>query len=117
MLFTFHNDAPVTPIKPFGIFQIIWSAVNRIMYDPQQTTDEILGEDERVSVYEALRAVTINAAWQAREHEIKGSISEGKRADLIILEKNPLKREVKELRNNKVLHTFKDGRLVFSAEG
>jgi predicted amidohydrolase YtcJ len=44
--FTLHSDAPVTPLSPYGVFQIIWSAVNRITL-----SGKVLGPDQRIPVY------------------------------------------------------------------
>jgi predicted amidohydrolase YtcJ len=64
---------------------------------------------------EALKGITINAAYQYFEEDSKGSITPGKRADLVILDKNPLKIDPDELKDLKVLETIKDGRTVYSA--
>ena len=45
---------------------------------------------QKISVYDALKAITINSAWQSKELDSKGSIEVGKKADLIILSDNPL---------------------------
>jgi predicted amidohydrolase YtcJ len=50
----------------------------------------VLGEDERISVYDALKAVTINSAWQSNMEKEAGSITIGKQADFVILDQNPL---------------------------
>ena len=73
---------------------------------------KILGEEERVNVLDAIKAVTINAAYQYFEENTKGSIKEGKIADLIILDKNPLKVDLQELKNIKVLQTIKSGEII-----
>jgi hypothetical protein len=109
--FTLHNDAPVTPVTFNGAFQIIWSAVNRVTI-----SGEVLGPEQRIPVYEALKGVTINAAWQAREHETKGSIEVGKKADLVVLSHNPLTIDPTKLLEIKVLSTYKSGKLVFNDE-
>ena len=66
-----------------------------------------------VSVLEAIKAVTINAAYQYGEEEIRGSLKTGKKADLIIVDKNPLKVAKDELRNIKILKTIKDGKVIW----
>ena len=58
---------------------------------------EVLGADERISVLDALEAITKNAAYQYFEEDIKGTIKEGKLADLVILDKNPLKVDVDDI--------------------
>ena len=106
--YTFHQDTPVLP--PDMIFTL-WTAVNR-----KTRTGEVIGPDQRVSIMEAIRAITINAAYQYFEEDSKGSITPGKRADLVILDKNPLKVNVDEIKNIKVLETIKDGRTIYSTQ-
>lgn len=106
--YTFHQDAPV--IAP-DMLETVWCAVNRITKKGVK-----LGEEQCVSVMDALKAVTIHAAYQYGEEGEKGSIREGKRADLVILEKNPLKAPPTEIREIKVLETIKDGETVFEKQ-
>jgi hypothetical protein len=80
--FTLHCDAPVVPLEPL---RLVWSAVNR-----RSTSGAIIGPDERIPVMAALRAVTIDAAWQHFEEAHKGSLEPGKLADLVILSRSPL---------------------------
>ncbi len=108
ILFTFHQDSPV--IKP-DMLETLWCATNRIT-----KKGIILGEDEIVSIKEALKAITINAAYQYREENTKGSLVKGKKADLVILDQNPLEIDKKNLRDIKVLQTYKDGKLVYQHE-
>jgi predicted amidohydrolase YtcJ len=68
---------------------------------------------ERVSPYRALQQVTINAAWQIGEDSSKGSIEPGKRADLVLLDGNPLTTDPAEIYKIKVVATVKDGKPVF----
>ena len=105
ILFTFHQDSPV--INP-NMFETIWCSVSRITKN-----GKILGKDEKINVIDAIKAVTINGAYQYFEEDIKGSIKEGKKADLIIIDKNPLKIDMSEIRNIKVLETIKNGETVY----
>ena len=102
--YTFHQDTPV--LSP-NILESIWCSVNR-------ATKEgiIIGEEQKIDVYSALKAVTINAAYQYKEEKVKGSIKEGKIANLIILDKNPLKINREEIKNIKVIKTFINGEEV-----
>ena len=93
------------------MFETIWCAVNR-----KTKEGKVLGEDEKISVLDAIKAVTINSAYQYFEEDYKGSIKEGKFADLIIVDKNPLKVEKEEIRNVKVLETIKSGETVWKKE-
>ncbi len=104
--FTFHQDTPV--IIP-NMLETVWCAVNRITKNGVS-----LGENERISVLDALKAVTINAAFQYFEEDTKGSISEGKLADLIILDKNPLDVSPIDIKGIKVLETIKEGQVLYS---
>ena len=80
--FTLHSDCPVTPVSPLFC---VFAAVNRITRN-----GEILGPEFRLTPEEALRAVTIDAAWQTFDEKMKGSIEVGKLADFTILAENPL---------------------------
>lgn len=102
--YTFHQDCPV--ILP-NMFETIWCAVNR-----RTKSGVILDEEEKISVIDAIKGVTINVAYQYFEEDKKGSIKEGKYANLIIVDKNPLKVDVDEIRNIKVLETIKDGEKI-----
>ncbi|MNY25211.1 N-substituted formamide deformylase precursor [compost metagenome] len=73
----------------------------------------VLGADQRIPVIDALKAITINAAYQYQEEDIKGSLKAGKLADLVILNKDPLTIDPKELRSVQVLETIKEGKTVF----
>lgn len=105
---TFHQDSPV--IKP-NMPETIWCAVNRV-----SKAGLVLGSDESISPYEALKAVTINAAWQYGEESEKGSIEIGKRADFVILDQNPMEVKSEQLLNIRVLETIKDGRTLYRDE-
>lgn len=74
----------------------------------------VLGEDQRIPVLDALRAVTSNAAYQYFEEADKGTLEVGKRADLVQLSANPLAVSPDELKAIRVLRTVKDGEDVFN---
>jgi len=80
--FTIHNDAQVTPTRPL---HLMWCAVNR-----QSLSGKTIGQDQAVSPLSALRAHTIDAAWQVFQERDRGSIEAGKRADFAVLSGNPL---------------------------
>lgn len=105
ILFTLHQDTPV--IEP-DMLQTVWCAVNR-----KTKTGVLLGEHERISVLDALKAVTIHAAYQYGEEAKKGSIAPGKNADFVILDENPLEIEVENLNTITVLETYKSGICVY----
>ena len=75
----------------------------------------VLGAEEKISIYDALKAVTINAAYQYFEENKKGSIKEEKQADFVILDKNPLKIKESEIKNIKILETIKGGITIYKA--
>jgi hypothetical protein len=102
---TAHNDSPVVPPD---MMRLIWSSVNR-----RTQSGDILGPLERISPYRALQQITINAAWQIHEDGDKGSLAPGKRADLVILDGNPLKVAPEKLYAIRVVATVKDGKTVF----
>ena len=77
-----HSDWNVTPLEPL---RYVEDAVTRIMAEG----GEVLNADERIGVEAALRAVTIDAAWQCRSDDVTGSIEVGKYADLVLLEDDP----------------------------
>jgi predicted amidohydrolase YtcJ len=102
---TAHNDSPVVPPD---IMRLLWSSVNR-----RTQSGDILGPEERISVYRALQQVTLNAAWQIHEEADKGSLEPGKRADLVILDANPLTIDPRSLTAVRVVATIKDGEMIF----
>ena len=105
--FTIHQDPPV---KMPNQILAIHNAVNR-----KTESGRVLGEHQRIPVMEAIKAVTINGAYQYFEEDTKGSIEEGKVADLVILDKNPLTIDKEDIENIKVLETIKDGNTIFKA--
>jgi hypothetical protein len=107
MRFTLHHDAPVAGIDMLAVMS---AAVNR-----ETTGGEVLGPEQRISAPDALRAVTIDAAWQSFEEDRKGSLEVGKLADMVILSANPLTVDPMTLTEIQVLETIKEGTTVFSA--
>lgn len=101
----FHQDTPVT--KP-DMLHSVWAAVNRI-----SRSGSIIGENQKIDVYNALKAITIHGAYQYFEEDTKGSISVGKRADLVILDRSPLTVPQEELRRITVVETIKDGKRIY----
>lgn len=104
IIYTIHQDTPVN--KP-DMLELVWCSVKR------ETKEGKIFEKERISVYEALKAITINAAYQYFEEDIKGSIKKGKIADFVILDKNPLLVDVDELKEIKVLNTIKYNKIIY----
>ncbi|MGB0997268.1 MAG: amidohydrolase [Pseudomonadales bacterium] len=106
---TVHSDDPVTEMNPL---RCIENAVTRNMW----RSDQLLSPEERVPVEAALRAMTIDAAWQCHsDHEV-GSLEVGKFADFVILAEDPLAVEPERLAQIQVLETWVGGRQVYAAE-
>ena len=105
LMFSTHHDAPVA--LP-NTFRVLDATVNRTT-----RSNKILGPDQRVDVYTALQAMTIWPAYQHFEEESKGSLTTGKNADLIILDKNPLKISPSNLKDLKVETTISRGQIVY----
>ncbi len=105
MIFTQHHDAPVA--LPSSI-AILATQVNRITRSGQ-----VLGPDQRVTPLEALKSITIYAAYQYFEEGSKGSIEAGKLADLVILSDDPLSVSPEALWDLEVLETIKEGETVY----
>ena len=102
---TNHTDFVVAPLDQMFT---MWSAVNRVSRDGAE-----IGVDQRVTPMEALKAQTINVAQQYGEQASKGSLEVGKRADLVVLDQNPLKVEVMKIKDIRVVETFKDGKSIY----
>lgn len=105
---TIHNDSPVVPPD---ILRLVSIAVNR-----ETRSGFVLGPDQRISVMEALHAVTLGAAYQYFEEDEKGSIEVGKRADLVILERDPRDVQSNEIAGIGILETIARGVTVHRAE-
>ena len=106
VVYTFHQDTPV--LLP-DMITTLWCAVNRVT-----RAGVPLAEEEKVSVYDALKGITCNAAYQYFEEDRKGSLKEGKLADLVILDQNPLEIDPKDLRSIQVLSTIKEGEPIYT---
>ena len=103
--FTVHNDSPVVPPD---IMRLVSITVNRLT-----RSGYVLGPDQRASIMEALYAVTQGAAYQYFEEDEKGSITVGKRADLVILEQNPVTADPLGLEDIAIVETFARGLSVY----
>lgn len=102
--FTLHADTPVVPMDPM---LLMWSAVNRESY-----LGTPIGDYEKIDALNALKAITINAAWQIFEEQHRGSIEIGKVADLVVLSDDPLAHP-ESLNTIKVLNTYLNGAEVY----
>ena len=104
--FTIHRDSPVLDEN---VLDSIHIAVNR-----ETKSGTVLGESERISVYQALKAHTVNAAYQYFDEKVRGTLETGKKADFVILSENPLTVDKKEINKIKVRYTVKNGNIVYS---
>jgi len=105
---TSHTDAPVA--LP-NLMQVVWATVNRT-----SRSGDVIGPDERVTPYEAMKMITIWGAEQFGEQATKGSIKEGKLADLVVLSDNPITMDPKTINQVQVLETIKEGKTVWARE-
>lgn len=103
VLFGLHSDSPVTSLGPL---HSMWAAVNRVT-----ASGKVLGSEARISAEDALRAITINAAYLlSLENEI-GSIAIGKRADFTVLARDPLTEPAMTIKDIPILATVLGGQV------
>ena len=104
---TNHTDFVVAPLDQMTM---LWSAVNRV-----SRAGASIGPDQRVTPFEGLKAMTEWVAEEYDEQAIKGTLEAGKLADLVILDKDPLKVDPMAIKDIKVLETIKEGRTIYPA--
>lgn len=90
----------------------VYNAVNRVTRSGQP-----IGPEYAVTPMEALRMVTVNGARQYGQENDRGSITPGKTADFVILDRNPLKVPGKEIKDIAVIRTIKRGKVIYTADG
>lgn len=103
-----HSDAPVTPLGPLFT---AWAAVNR-----RTASGRVLGTTECIGVADALRTITLGAAYTLRLDGEIGSIEAGKRADFAVLEDDPLEIDAERLKDVRIWGTVQGGRVFAAAE-
>ena len=106
MKYTFHQDSPVVPPN---MMKTIWCAVNRI-----SRGGNLIGNEQRIGVYDALKGITIHGAYQYGEQDQKGSLEVGKQANMVILSDNPLTIDPMELDQIQVEQTIIQGNVVYT---
>ena len=106
MIWTSHTDAPVA--LPNAMI-VLASQVTRVA----RGSGQVIGPDQRVPVQDALKAMTIWAAYQDFEEQRKGSIEPGKLADFVVLSDNPTQINPMKLWDLKVLETVKEGKTIY----
>jgi len=105
---TIHTDAPVA--LP-NLMRVIWTATKR-----ESRSGQIIGEDQRLTPYEALKSITEWSAYQHFEDDTKGTLEVGKMADLVVLDVNPLKTDLDDIADIVVTQTIKEGEVVFERD-
>ncbi len=101
---SFHSDLPMGPSDPL---YLAWAGVNRIT-----PTGRVAAPDQRITVDQALRAVTIEAAYSWRKEAQIGSIAPGKIANFTVLDADPYEVDPTTLKDVPVWGTVFEGRLV-----
>jgi predicted amidohydrolase YtcJ len=105
MRISLHNDPPVTPEEPLRNISV---AVTRTA-----PSGRVLGPEERLTVEQAIRAQTIDAAWQLFADDVTGSLEAGKYADLVVLSADPRAVPPEQIADLDVQATFLAGGQVY----
>ena len=100
---SFHSDLPMGPSDPLNF---AWCAVNRIT-----PSGRVAGPEERIGVEDALRAITIEAAYSWQKENELGSICPGKIANFTVLDQDPLGVEPIKLNEIPIWGTVFEGRI------
>jgi len=103
------TDAPVEDVNPIPNF---YSAVTR-----KTSGSTAFFPEEKMTRIEALKSYTINGAYASFEENIKGSLTPGKLADIVVLSNDLLNCPEDEIRNTKVIYTIVGGKILFSTDG
>jgi predicted amidohydrolase YtcJ len=106
--FTLHSDAPCSPPGPLAL--ISTAVTRRCIID-----GSVVGPDQAISLDDAIRAVTIDAARQIGQGDRLGSLEKGKEADFTILESDPYKVSPDAIADIKVSETWVAGERKFAA--
>lgn len=109
-MLAFGSDWSVAPLDPM---LTIYAAVTRRTLDGRNATGWI--PEEKISLEEALRAYTVGSAYAEFQESVKGTITPGKLADLVMLSGDIFKIEPKEIEKVKVVMTIIDGKVVYEA--
>jgi predicted amidohydrolase YtcJ len=104
---TLNTDWPAG-VSPSLLFAA-WNVVNRTT-----KSGKVFVPAERVSAYDAMKSITINAAFQYKEEQSKGTLEAGKLADMVILDRNPVKVDPMAIKDIKVMQTIKEGSAVYT---
>jgi predicted amidohydrolase YtcJ len=108
IIVTAGSDAPITTANPFVSMYMAQERVTK--------RGTPFGQEQRVTLHDAIKMYTINAAYASKEEDIKGSIEPGKLADLAVLNTSILDRPAEDLLNVEVEMTILDGKIVYSRQ-
>ncbi len=100
--FAFHSDFTMAPIQPL---LLAWIAVNRLT-----AVGTVMAADQKIPAYNALQAITSNAAYVLRLEDQTGSIKVGLKADFVVLGENPMKVDRMKIKDVRVLETVFEGK-------
>lgn len=101
LCYNLHRDTPI--VKP-DVLHSVWAAVAR-----QTKSGRVLDEEERLTPYEALAGITSQAAYMYGEEQSKGTLEVGKRADLVVLDRDPAAVPTEDIRSVDVVSTIVAG--------
>ena len=110
MHFAYHSDSPVSPIHPLKYAS---EGASRLW---QVAPQKVLNANEKVSINNALKAITIDAAYQLKMDDKIGSVETGKYADFAIVNQNPMKTDAYKIRDIEVNETWVNGQQVFKKQ-
>jgi hypothetical protein len=99
---SFHSDFSMAPMEPLTL---AWTAINRV-----SSENNAFSQDQKIPVYDAMKAITIDAARTLNLEKQIGSIAEGKRSNLVILNENPFSIKPMAIKDIKVLATIFEGK-------
>ncbi len=108
MRFTMHQDCPIGPPNTMLMLD---TAVNR-----RTRNGNVLGEELAVDIMTALKAITIDAAYQCFDDDVKGSLEVGKRGDMVVLDQDILSVDKDQIRNINIIATIKEGQIIYQAD-
>jgi predicted amidohydrolase YtcJ len=105
---TFSSDAPIVPAD--------WRMGMQAALLREGFSGRVVGPNERIGREDAIRAYTINGAFQDHKEKIKGSIEAGKVADFVILDKDIMTHDPHQIMTITVVGTIVNGKVVYEQE-
>ena len=117
MVVTGGSDWPVTQISPLASMEVAVTGLSAPYHLGMPTVeDQPMMVGERVALDTMIAAYTINAAYASRQDDIIGSVTVGKRADLIILENNLFEIDPSDITETAVVMTIVNGKVVYEKQ-